>query len=54
MVANSHGVQVGDHNVQHNEFRIRMTDVTIRAAWRIGLRATLERKAAISRLRESR
>lgn len=48
IVRNSRGVQVGNHNVQHNEFRIRVTDVTVRAS---GLGMTPARGDAISRLR---
>jgi hypothetical protein len=48
IVRNSRGVQVGDHNVQHNEFRIRVTDVTVQAT---GLGMTPARRDAISRLR---
>jgi hypothetical protein len=47
VVRNSRGVQVGDHNVQHNEFRIRAADVTVRAN---GLGMTPARDDAISRL----
>jgi hypothetical protein len=50
IVRNSRGVQVGNHNVQHNEFRIRVTDVTVRAS---GLGMTAARGDAISRLRAS-
>jgi hypothetical protein len=48
IVRNSRGVQVGNHNVQHNEFRIRVADVTVRAS---GLGMTPIRGDAISRLR---
>jgi RIP homotypic interaction motif len=48
IVRNSRGVQVGNHNVQHNQFRIRVADVTVRAN---GLGMTTARGDAISRLR---
>jgi RIP homotypic interaction motif len=48
IVRNSRGVQIGNHNVQHNEFRIRVADVTVRAT---GLRKTPARADGISRLR---
>ena len=50
IVRNSRGVQVGDHNVQHNLFRIRVTDITVNAD-RLGM--TAQREALISRLREN-
>jgi hypothetical protein len=31
IVRNSRGVQVGDHNVQHNQFRIRVAGLAVRA-----------------------
>jgi hypothetical protein len=49
IVRNSSNVQVGDHNVQHNEFRIRVPPVTVQACQ---LRATPEREQAIAQLRE--
>ena len=49
IVRNSRGVQVGDHNAQRNQFRVRVADVTIQAN-RLG--ATSARNAAISRLRD--
>ena len=42
-------VQVGDHNVQRNQFRIRVADVSVQAN-RLG--ATSARTTAISRLRD--
>jgi hypothetical protein len=48
IVRNSRGVQVGNHNVQHNEFRIRVADVTVRAS---SLGMTRARDDAIARLR---
>jgi hypothetical protein len=50
IVRNSRGVQVGDHNVQRNQFRIRVTDVRVQAS-RLGL--TPAREEPISRLREN-
>ena len=49
IVRNSRGVQVGDHNVQRNQFRIRVADVSVQAN-RLG--ATSARTTAISRLRD--
>ena len=49
IVRNSRAVQVGDHNVQHNQFRIRVTDVTVHAD-RLG--TTSARRTAVARLRE--
>jgi len=49
IVRNSRGVQVGDHNLQRNDFRIRVADVSVQAE-RLGM--TAERKAAIERLRQ--
>jgi hypothetical protein len=50
IVRNSRGVQVGDDNVQRNQFRIRVSDVTVRAD---RLSMTRSREASISRLREN-
>ena len=50
IVRNSRGVQVGDHGSQRNEFRIRVSDVTVQAD---GLVMNKERKARITRLREN-
>jgi hypothetical protein len=51
IVRNSRGVQIGDHNVQHNEFQVRVRAVTVQAN-RIG--ASSRRNALISRLRTHR
>jgi hypothetical protein len=48
IVRNSRGVQVGNHNVQRNDFRIRVADATVRAS---GLGMTVARGQALSRLR---
>jgi len=50
IVRDSCGVQVGDHNFQHNEFRIRVAPVTVRASH---LGVTSAREEAISRLRDN-
>lgn len=49
IVRSSRGIQVGDHNVQRNQFRIRVTDISVRAD-HVGM--TPEREALISRLRQ--
>jgi hypothetical protein len=49
VVRNSRGVQIGDRNVQRNQFRVRVADVTIQAN-RLG--PTSARNAALSRLRD--
>jgi hypothetical protein len=48
IVRNSRSVQIGDHNVQHNEFQVRVRAVTVQAN-RIG--ASSRRNALIFRLR---
>ena len=50
IVRNSSGVQIGDHGTQRNEFRIRVSDGTVRAD---GLAMNRERQARITRLREN-
>ena len=50
IVRNSSGVQIGDHGTQRNEFRIRVSDVTVRAD---GLAMNRERQVRIARLREN-
>ena len=49
IVRDSRSVQIGDRNVQHNEFRIRVSDTAVRAD-SVGM--TRERERWISRLRE--
>ena len=49
IVRNSSGVQIGDHNVQHNIFRIRVANVTVEAN-RLGVSPA--REALVARLRE--
>jgi hypothetical protein len=46
----SRGVQVGDRNVQHNEFRIKVMDVTVRTD-HVGM--TRERQQCIEQLRDN-
>jgi hypothetical protein len=49
IVRDSRSVQIGDRNIQHNEFRIRVSDTAVRAD-SVGM--TRERERWISRLRE--
>ena len=49
VVRNSRGVQVGDRNVQHNEFRIRIRDMAVRA---VGIGMTGQRQEWIARLHQ--
>jgi len=49
IVRDSRSVQIGDRNVQHNEFRIRVSDTAVHAD-SVGM--TRERQRWISRLRE--
>ena len=48
IVRNSRGVQVGDHNLQHNDFRIRVSGVTVLPH---GLGGTIARDSALEWLR---
>jgi hypothetical protein len=50
IVRNSRGVQIGDHNVQHNQFRIRVAGITVHADQ---LTMTPQRQALISQLRQN-
>ena len=50
IVRNSRGVQIGDHNTQQNDFRIRVVDVHVRAG-QIGM--TQARKDAIAQLQRN-
>jgi hypothetical protein len=47
IVRNSSGVQVGNHNVQRNEFRIRLAHALVRAD---GVGTTRARQEAVTRL----
>jgi hypothetical protein len=50
IVRDSRGVQIGDRNVQRNEFRIRISDAAVRADT-VGM--TRERQECIARLRDN-
>jgi hypothetical protein len=50
IVRNSRGVQIGDHNTQRNDFRIRVVDVHVHAG-QIGM--TQARKNAIAQLQRN-
>jgi hypothetical protein len=49
IVRNSRGVQIGDHNIQRNEFQVRVAAVSV---WADQVEENPRRRAAINRLRE--